>query len=127
MHMNAWSVWRRYGYFWATLTLFLGSLILHWWLAWHAFVDEQLAHGQPVELGKYAIETGRDMFENWQSEFLQLIWQVSGLALLFHVGSPQSKEEGERLEAKLDLVLKAVSKDANMDIERLDSQFARTG
>jgi hypothetical protein len=33
----------------------------------------------------------RDTLENWQSEFLQLIWQVAGLAILLHVGSPQSK------------------------------------
>lgn len=26
----------------------------------------------------------RDTFENWQSEFLQLLWQVAGLAILLH-------------------------------------------
>ena len=33
----------------------------------------------------------RDTFENWQSEFLQLIWQVVGLAYFLYVGSPSSK------------------------------------
>ena len=47
----------------------------------------------------------RDTLENWQSEFLQLIWQVAGLALLLYVGSPQSKESDDRVEAKLDAVL----------------------
>jgi hypothetical protein len=44
-------------------------------------------------------------FENWQSEFLQLIWQAVGLALLFFWGSSQSKESDERVEAKLDRLL----------------------
>jgi hypothetical protein len=36
--------------------------------------DEAQTHGQVPELASYAIEMGRDTFENWQSEFLQLIW-----------------------------------------------------
>jgi hypothetical protein len=44
-------------------------------------------------------------FENWQSEFLQLIWQTVGLALLFYWASSQSKESDERIEAKLDQLL----------------------
>ena len=43
--------------------------------------------------------TFRDIMENWQSEFLQLIWQVAaaGLSILWYVGSPQSKEGDERM------------------------------
>jgi hypothetical protein len=44
-------------------------------------------------------------FENWQSEFLQLVWQAMGLAILFYWGSSQSKESDERIEAKLDRLL----------------------
>jgi hypothetical protein len=44
--------------------------------------------------------------ENWQSEFLQLIWQVAGLAILWYVGSSQSKEGDERKEEKMDLIIK---------------------
>ena len=44
--------------------------------------------------------------ENWQSEFLQLMWQIAGLAILFYVGSPQSKEGDERKEEKLDFIIK---------------------
>ena len=45
-----------------------------------------------VEVSGYVIEMLRDTFENWQSEFLQLLWQVVGLTILLYVGSPQSKE-----------------------------------
>lgn len=67
-----------------------------------------------VATGPYLIEMLRDTFENWQSEFLQLIWQVAGLAVLLHIGSPQSKEEGDRVEDKIDALLRAVDP-ANAD------------
>jgi hypothetical protein len=75
--------------------LFLGSLTGHWIFAWYAYIDEQSAHGQAIEFSGFFIETARDTLENWQSEFLQLIWQVAGLEFLFHIGSPQSKEGDE--------------------------------
>ncbi|MGE0243939.1 MAG: hypothetical protein AB7F53_04045 [Nitrososphaeraceae archaeon] len=44
--------------------------------------------------------------ENWQSEFLQLIWQVAGLSILWYVGSLQFKKGEERKEEKMDLLIK---------------------
>jgi hypothetical protein len=101
----------KYGYLWVTLVLFLGSLIGHWTFAWKAFVNEQQEHGQPVVVADYLSEVTRDTFENWQSEFLQLIWQVAGLAYLLYVGSPQSREGDKRKEEKLDAILKKVDPD----------------
>jgi uncharacterized protein DUF6766 len=54
----------------------------------------------------YFTHTMRDTMENWQSEFLQLMWQVGGLSFLLYIGSPQSKESSERMEAKIDLLIK---------------------
>ena len=76
-------------------------------------------------LSSYLIEMGRDTLENWQSEFLQLIWQVGGLAMLLWVGSPQSKEGDDRIEAKIDAILQAVDrKNADKLIEEIDAEFA---
>jgi hypothetical protein len=101
---------RRYGFAWVTGGFFVVSLIGHWLFGWFAYVNEQKSHQQPVSVNEYVIEMGRDTLENWQSEFLQLLWQVGGLALLLHVGSPQSKEGDDRLEAKVDAILLAVDK-----------------
>ena len=118
------SVWKRYGYTWVTAGLFLASLIGHWALAWSAYADEQRQHGQEPDISGYFVQTGRDTLENWQSEFLQLIWQVAGLSLLLHVGSPQSREEDDRLEEKLDAILRAVSpEDGERIIAELDQRF----
>lgn len=119
------SIWKKYGYLWATLILFIGSVIGHWTFGWFAYVDEQLAHGAQIEANGYLIEMLRDTLENWQSEFLQLMWQVGGLAFLFYLGSPQSKEGDDRIEEKLDLILKSVAKDGDQEIKKIDKKYAR--
>ena len=104
------SIWSRYGFAWVTGGFFLVSLAGHWLFGWLAYVQEQTAHGQAAGFEGYFVEMMRDTLENWQSGFLQLIWQVAGLALLLHVGSPQSKEGDERIEAKLDAILRKVDR-----------------
>jgi hypothetical protein len=50
------------------------------------------------EVPSYLKQMARDTFENWQSEFLQLLWQVVGLAYFLYIGSPSSKENDDRLD-----------------------------
>lgn len=119
------SLWREYSYLWVTAVFFVGSLVGHWAFGWAAFVDEQAAHGQPPQFSEYFIQAMRDTLENWQSEFLQLIWQVGGLAALLYIGSPQSKNEDERLEEKIDHIMRSVSKDADDTIRKLDAKYYR--
>ncbi len=116
----------KYGYVWVTLVLFFGSFIGHWSFAWLAFVNEQAVLGQQPDIGDYFVEVARDTFENWQSEFLQLIWQVAGLALLLYVGSPQSKEGDDRKEEKLDHILRAAyGEKAQSIISELERKYPR--
>jgi hypothetical protein len=117
---------KRYGYVWVTAAFFLLSLVGHWLFAWSAYVQEQQEHGQQIEIKGYVVETARDTFENWQSEFLQLIWQVAGLAYLLYLGSPQSKEGDDRKEEKLDAILKAVdTKNGEDTLKKLDQKYPR--
>ena len=116
----------KYGYAWLTLGFFLISIIGHWVFGWFSYVNEQLAHHQPIEVSSFLIQVMRDTLENWQSEFLQLLWQVGGLAILLHVGSPQSKEGSDRLEEKVDAVLRQVDPEHGARIiAELDEKFAR--
>jgi hypothetical protein len=119
------SIWKKYSYAWVTLGFFLFSLIGHWLFGWFAFANEQSAHGQQADLIPYLVEMGRDTLENWQSEFLQLLWQIGGLAYLFYVGSPQSKEGDDRVEAKLDEALRLLSPErAEQIIAAIDKEYA---
>lgn len=119
------SIWKRYGYAWVTLGFFLISLVGHWVFAWFAYVDEQHSHQQAVEFSGYFNEVMRDTLENWQSEFLQLLWQVGGLAFLLFLGSPQSKEGDDRVEAKIDEILRRIAPaEAERLISEIDEDYA---
>jgi len=107
---------KKYAYAWITLAFFTVSIALHWGFGWLAYVDDQTSHGQAVQLSPYLVEMGRDTFENWQSEFLQLLWQVVGLAYFLYVGSPSSKENDNRMEAKIDALIALVGEEKGADL-----------
>jgi hypothetical protein len=120
------SVFRKYAYAWITMAFFLISLLLHWWFGWQSYLDEAREHGAMPQVNEYLAEMGRDTFENWQSEFLQLLWQVVGLAYFLYIGSPSSKENDDRLEAKIDALLRINAGDrAEQLIKQLDSEYSR--
>ena len=116
-------LFRDYGLTIILAVLFLGSWLLQSTTGWVEFAAEQHAHGQVAQLfgsSGYFWSWMQSTFENWQSEFLQLVWQAVGLALLLFWGSSQSKESDERIEAKLDRLLEdrgidpgAVSEEVN--------------
>ena len=117
---------KKYANAWITLGFFTVSILLHWIFGWFAYVEEQSSHGQAAELSPYLIEMGRDTFENWQSEFLQLLWQVVGLAYFLYVGSPSSKENDDRVEAKIDAILEFVGKEKGRKlIDKIDESHLR--
>jgi hypothetical protein len=119
------SIWKRYGYAWVTLGFFIITIVGHWLFGWFAYINEQQAHAQPVQVSEYVVEMMRDTFENWQSEFLQLLWQVGGLAILLYVGSPQSKEGDDRMEAKIDEIIRRVDpQNAERLIQEIDDDYA---
>jgi hypothetical protein len=119
------SFGKKYGFLWITLLFFLLSVVGHWFFGWQAYVQEQMEHQSSIDVNGYIIEMLRDTLENWQSEFLQLMWQVAGLAFLFYIGSPQSKEGDERKEEKIDELLKALHPTGKEVIAKLDKQYPR--
>jgi hypothetical protein len=114
------------GYLWLTLAFFLISFGGHWLFAWSTYVREQTDHNQPVKIRDYLSEVSRDTLENWQSEFLQLIWQVVGLTYFLYVGSPSSKEGDDRKEAKLDYLLRRLDPDqAEAFLRQMDQKYPK--
>ena len=96
---------KAYGFGIVTAALFLLS-----WSGQFVFQlmterNEAQQHGEAFAWADFWPQFLSSTFENWQSEFLQLVWQAVGLALLFLWGSSQSKESDERLEAKIDRLL----------------------
>ena len=64
---------------------------------WHEFNDELTAHGRAaLSLGGY-LATGHlweAIFENWESEFLQMAAFVTFTTCLYQKGSPESRRPG---------------------------------
>jgi hypothetical protein len=97
---------KYYGFFWVTLG--------------------QTEHKQHIQFNDYLNETLRDTMENWQSEFLQLMWQVAGLSILWYIGSSQSKEADDRLEEKIDLLIQKLDSEKGKQlIQELDRKYPR--
>jgi hypothetical protein len=125
MNTKSSSIWKAYGYAWVTLGFFLISLVGHWLFGWFDYVSEQQAHAQPIQTSGFVVQMMRETLENWQSEFLQLLWQVGGLAILLYVGSPQSKEGDDRMEAKIDeILLRLDPENGQRIIETLDADYS---
>ena len=115
---------KKFSFIWVTGILFLGSFVGHWIFGWYDYVAEQSAHMQAPQASEYLIKMMRDTLENWQSEFLQLMWQVAGLAMLYYAGSPQSRGDDERMEEKLDAILRRLDPSMAENVIRdLDKRF----
>lgn len=77
------------------MLLFAGSIVGHWITGWH-FQNEQLQeHGQqPITLIAFLSDPQflSTVFENWESEFLQMSAYVVLTAYLFQRGSAESAD-----------------------------------
>jgi len=84
------------------LLLFLGSIVGHGLTGWH-FQNQQLQdHGeQPITLLAFLKDPQflSTVFENWESEFLQMSAYVVLTAFLFQRGSAESADPDERPRA----------------------------
>jgi hypothetical protein len=98
-------LWRNYNLSLVLLGCFIVSWVLQAWTGWRKFSAEQAQHNQlPSVFGNdgYIWEFAAATFENWQSEFLQLLAMVVLTSFLIHRGSAESKDSNDRMEAKLD-------------------------
>jgi hypothetical protein len=100
-------VWKNYNLTVVLCALFLASWVLQTWMGWRHFASEQTAHGEAPHwfgTGGYIWSWGEATFENWQSEFLQLMTFVVLTAFLIHRGSHESKDTDEQMQAQLDRI-----------------------
>jgi hypothetical protein len=100
-------VWRDYSLSLVLAALFLVSWGLQTWTGWVEFVAEQQALEQEAAVfgaGGYVWSWGQATFENWQSEFLQLLAFVVLTTSLIHRGSHESKDTDEAMQAQLDRI-----------------------
>jgi hypothetical protein len=93
---------RRWGAVYLLLLLFVGSWLGQFVTQMAEFTSTQQQHGQPFQWGEYMHEFFAATFENWQSEWLQLIFQAILLLGAKHWIFKADAEDLERIEAKVD-------------------------
>src|SRR5687767_2595239 len=80
------------------MLLFAGTIIGQWLTGWHVENEELSRHGEAaITLGQYATDPNflSTVFENWESEFLQMSAFVVLTAILIQKGSAESNAPGE--------------------------------
>jgi hypothetical protein len=112
---------KAYSFALITLALFVLS-----WLGQFIFQMIEVAntaanHGTVFTWSDFIPQFLSATLENWQSEFLQLAWQAAGLSFLYYWGSSQSREGGDRVEAKVDALLR----ERGIDPHEVDERIVR--
>jgi len=77
------------------MLLFLVSILGQWIAGWHVQNEELVRHGEEtLSLGAYAVDPEflSTVFENWESEFLQMSAYVVLTAMLIQKGSAESRD-----------------------------------
>jgi hypothetical protein len=93
---------RRWGAVYLLLLLFIGSWLGQFFTQLAEFTATQQQHGQPFQWREYLHEFFASTFENWQSEWLQLIFQAILLLGAKHWLFRVDAEDLERIEGKVD-------------------------
>lgn len=99
---------RRWGAVYLLLLLFLGSWLGHFFAQMSGFTAEQLQHDQVFTWSDFLPAFLSSTLENWQSEWLQLVFQAILLLGAKHLIFQVDAQDMERLERKVDRVMAAV-------------------
>jgi hypothetical protein len=97
-------IWHNYSLGWILLALFLVSWIIQSWTGWREFESGQRSPQESAEVfgaDGYVWTWGEATFENWQSEFLQLLAFASLTSFLIFKGSPESRDSEDEVKATL--------------------------
>ena len=95
---------RRWGAVYVLVVLFMGSWLGQFFTQLTRFHQEQQEHGQAFTWSAYWPDFLSSTFENWQSEWLQLVFQAILLLGAKHWIFRVDAEDMERIEAKIDKI-----------------------
>jgi len=112
------KVFKNYGLSIVLATLFLVSWVGQAITQWKEQANEAEQHGETLTMEQFMPSFWSATFENWQSEFLQLLSFVMLTAVLIHKGSHESKDTDEEMMERI----KAIQK----ELESIKAQ-AQTG
>ncbi len=115
---------RRWGAVYLLLLLFLGSWLGQFFTQLMEFRNEQSTHGEPFLWADYLPQFWASTFENWQSEWFQLIFQAILLLGAKHWLFQVDAQDMERLENKVDRIAEEMGIDPNETSEPAPQQYS---
>jgi hypothetical protein len=95
---------RKWGAVYVLVVLFLGSWAGQFLAELSEFRSDQAMHHQPFLWADFLTSFASSTLENWQSEWLQLVFQAVLLLGAKHLIFRTDAEDLERLEAKVDQI-----------------------
>jgi hypothetical protein len=116
-------LWRDYSLSLVVGLMFLASFVLHAVFGWWQYAADQANLGKEATLwgsDGYAVYFGEWTFQNWQSEFLEVLVLIVLTSFLIHKGSHESKDSQDRLEAKVDRIEAKVDRLTEQSEQSLD-------
>jgi membrane associated rhomboid family serine protease len=105
---------RRWGAVYVLLVLFIGSWLGQFFSQLSEFRSEQEEHDQAFAWPDFFTAFFSSTFENWQSEWLQLVFQAILLLGAKHLIFRVDAEDMERIEAKVDKINRHLEDQARM-------------
>jgi hypothetical protein len=97
-------MWRDYSLSIVVATMFLVSFALHAVFGWWQYAADQTAHNAEATFwgfDGYVVYFGEWTFQNWQSEFLEVLVLIVATAYLIHKGSHESKDSDDEMMAAI--------------------------
>jgi hypothetical protein len=104
-------LWRDYSLSITLFALFALTFVAHTISGWFQYAAEQQQHGQQAELlgdDGYIWSWAEWTFQNWQSEFLEVLVLIVLTTYLIHKGSPESKDGDEEMKHLLERIERKV-------------------
>lgn len=101
------GIWRDYSLSIVVGTLFAASMVLHAVFGWLQYSADQAAQGAEATLwgsNGYVIYFGEWTFQNWQSEFLEVLVLIVLTSFLIHKGSHESKDSSDKMQAAIERI-----------------------
>lgn len=93
---------RRWGAVYVLLALFAGSWLGQFFTQLSEFTSEQQQHGASFTWAEFLATFFASTFENWQSEWFQLVFQAILLLGAKHLIFQVDAQDLERIERKVD-------------------------
>jgi len=103
-------LWKNYNLSIVLICLFLATWTAQFFVQMKKITNDALERGKTFQWDQFWPEFWTSTLENWQSEFLQLMTFVILTSFLIHKHSAESKDSEERLEKKIDEILKLLKK-----------------